>query len=32
LEAELLARKYAEHRTSAFLRELARQRLAEMEV
>jgi transcriptional regulator with XRE-family HTH domain len=32
LEAELLARKYAEHRTSAFLRELARRRLAEMKV
>ena len=27
LEAELLARKYAEHRTSEFLRQLARQRL-----
>jgi transcriptional regulator with XRE-family HTH domain len=31
LEVELLARKYAEHRTSAFLRELARRRLADLE-
>ncbi len=31
LEVELLTRKYAEHRTSAFLRELARKRLAELE-
>ncbi len=30
LEAELLTRKYAQHRTSEFLRQLARQRLKEL--
>ena len=31
LEVQLLARKYTEHRTSSFLRGLARQRLADLE-